>query len=48
MGKIGLPLAVSFAKKGHKVTGLEINLKTIEMINAGNEPFPGEENLDLY
>ena len=48
MGKIGLPLAVSFAKKGHKVTGLDINLKTIEMINAGNEPFPGEENLDLY
>ena len=48
MGKIGLPLAVSFAKKGNKVTGLDINLKTIEIINAGNEPFPGEENLGLY
>lgn len=48
MGKIGLPLAVCFAKKGNKVTGLDINFKTIEKINSGNEPFPGEENLDLY
>ena len=48
MGKIGLPLAVSFAKKGYKVTGLDINLKTIDMINSGNEPFPGEVNLGLY
>ena len=48
MGKIGLPLAVSFAKKGNKVTGLDINLNTIEKINSGNEPFLGEENLDLY
>ena len=48
MGKIGLPLAVSFAKKGNKVTGLDINLDTIEKINSGNEPFPGEENLDSY
>jgi len=48
MGKIGLPLAVSFAKKGNKVTGLDINLNTIEKINSGNEPFPGEENLGLY
>jgi nucleotide sugar dehydrogenase len=48
MGKIGLPLAVCFAKKGNKVTGLDINLNTIEKINSGNEPFPGEENLGLY
>lgn len=45
MGKIGLPLAVQFASKGHKVFGADVNLLTVEKINAGIEPFPGETDL---
>lgn len=48
LGKIGLPLAVQFAKKGHHVIGCDVNHKTVELINAGTEPFPGEEYLDEY
>lgn len=42
MGKIGLPLAVQFAGKGHSVLGADVNPKTVELINSGREPFPGE------
>ena len=45
MGKIGLPLAVQFASMGHKVIGTDINKETVELINSGIEPFPGEFNL---
>lgn len=45
MGKIGLPLAVQFASRGHKVIGTDINNETVELINNGIEPFPGEFNL---
>ena len=31
MGKIGLPLAVQYAKKGNSVTGIDINSKTVEL-----------------
>ncbi len=48
MGKIGLPLAVQFARKGHKVFGADVNKKTVDLINSGVEPFPGEENLQDY
>ena len=48
LGKIGLPLAVQFAKKGHHVIGCDVNAKTVELVNAGNEPFPGEAHLDAY
>jgi nucleotide sugar dehydrogenase len=46
LGKIGLPLAVQFALKGHTVFGVDINEKTVELINRGVEPFPGELNLE--
>lgn len=42
LGKIGLPLAVQFATKGHTVTGVDINAATVGLVNAGSEPFPGE------
>ena len=42
MGKIGLPIAVQYARKGNDVIGLDINSETIEKINNGIEPFPGE------
>jgi nucleotide sugar dehydrogenase len=48
MGKIGLPLAVQYAKKGNTVIGIDINPKTIELINQGLEPFPEEAHLKEY
>ncbi|MFJ8232281.1 nucleotide sugar dehydrogenase [Streptomyces sp. NPDC094448] len=46
LGKIGLPLAVQFAAKGHQVVGADVNEKVVELVNAGTEPFPGEYDLD--
>ena len=46
LGKIGLPLAVQFAAKGHRVFGADVNAHTVELVNAGSEPFPGEHDLD--
>lgn len=48
MGKIGLPLAVQFARKGHSVIGTDVNQQTVELVNAGKEPFPGEAHLQEY
>jgi nucleotide sugar dehydrogenase len=48
LGKIGLPLAVQFANKGHHVIGCDVNQRVVDLINAGVEPFPGEANLDEY
>ena len=45
LGKIGLPLAVQFASKGHEVIGADVNAKTVDLVNAGVEPFPGEAHL---
>jgi len=45
LGKIGLPLAVQFATKGHTVTGVDVNQATVDTVNAGLEPFPGEAGL---
>ena len=38
MGKIGLPLAVQFASKGHDVIGVDVNEKTVATVNEGREP----------
>ena len=32
LGKIGLPIAVSYAKKGNSVIGLDTNLKQVDLI----------------
>lgn len=45
LGKIGLPLAVQYASKGHSVIGVDVNSETVRSVNLGQEPFPGEENL---
>lgn len=45
LGKIGLPLAVQFASKGHDVIGVDVSQKTVDLVNAGVEPFPGESQL---
>jgi UDP-N-acetyl-D-glucosamine dehydrogenase len=48
LGKIGLPLAVHFAKMGNSVIGADINEETVNQVNAGKEPFPEEENLKEF
>ena len=48
LGKIGLPLAVHFAKMGNSVIGSDINKSTVDLVNSGNEPFPEEENLQQF
>jgi nucleotide sugar dehydrogenase len=48
LGKIGLPLAVQFARKGETVLGADINKVTVDTINMGIEPFPEEANLQEY
>ena len=45
LGKIGLPLAVQFASKGHKVIGADVDRRVVDLVNAGQEPFPGEDDL---
>lgn len=45
LGKIGLPLAVQFADMGHEVVGVDVNEKTVELVNNATEPFPGEAHL---
>ena len=48
MGKIGLPLAVQFANMGHEVIGTDVNKETVDLVNSGKEPFPGEAHLADY
>lgn len=48
MGKIGLPLAIQYARKGHQVMGTDINSRTVDSINSGVEPFPGENMLQEF
>ena len=45
LGKIGLPLAVQFASKGHEVVGVDVNQAVVDLVNAAVEPFPGEDQL---
>lgn len=45
LGKIGLPLAVQFAQSGHDVVGVDLNQETVDLVNQGLEPFPGEAHL---
>lgn len=45
LGKLGLPLAVQIAQMGHRVRGADIDQRAVDLINAGQEPFPGEIEL---
>jgi UDP-N-acetyl-D-glucosamine dehydrogenase len=42
LGKIGLPLAAQFADAGHEVIGVDVNQTSVDLVNQGLEPFPGE------
>lgn len=46
LGKIGLPLAVQAASKGITSIGADINPVTVDQVNRGEVPFPGEADLD--
>jgi nucleotide sugar dehydrogenase len=46
LGKIGLPLAVQFVAKGHRVVGADISERVVRLVNEGVAPFPGEADLD--
>jgi nucleotide sugar dehydrogenase len=48
LGKIGLPLAVQFARAGHQVVGVDIDERTVAAVSAGEVPFPGEADLDEF
>lgn len=48
LGKIGLPLAVQFANKGHDVVGVDVSQRTVDLVNQGLEPFPGEAHLQEH
>ena len=48
MGKIGLPLAVHYARSGHGVVGVDVNPRVVDLVNGGAEPFPGEAHLAQY
>jgi nucleotide sugar dehydrogenase len=46
LGKIGLPLAVQFAGRGHHVVGVDVNPATVHAVREARPPFPGEAELD--
>lgn len=45
LGKIGLPLAVQFAGSGRRVIGADVDKRVVDLVNRGEEPFPGEAHL---
>jgi len=48
LGKIGLPLAVQFALKGHQVLGTDTKEEVVRQVNRAIQPFPGEAHLGEY
>jgi nucleotide sugar dehydrogenase len=45
LGKIGLPLAVQFAGRGHHVIGADIDELAVRAVRGGRPHFPGEAEL---
>jgi len=46
LGKIGMPLAARIASHGHAVVGCDIDPSVVELVNRGECPIDGEEDLD--
>ncbi len=46
LGKIGLPLAVQYARHGRHVIGCDINSTVVEKINAGQSPIQEEQGIE--
>jgi nucleotide sugar dehydrogenase len=47
LGKIGLPLAVQYARSGYKVIGCDINVQVVESLNRGKSHIQEEPELSL-
>jgi nucleotide sugar dehydrogenase len=45
LGRIGLPLAVHYAARGHRVCGADIDAGVVDRVNRAVEPFPGDPQL---
>ena len=45
LGKIGLPLAVQFAGRGHHTVGVDIDESVIRAVEEARPPFPNEADL---
>jgi nucleotide sugar dehydrogenase len=45
LGKIGLPLAVQLAGRGHHVVGADIDAAVVRAVREAVPPFPGEQGL---
>jgi UDP-N-acetyl-D-glucosamine dehydrogenase len=45
LGKIGLPIAVQIALRGHDVIGCDADPRVVDLVNQAREPFPGETGL---
>jgi UDPglucose 6-dehydrogenase len=46
LGKLGLPLATNFAKNGHKVIGIDLNLQLLQLLNENIAPWHEEQLQD--
>jgi UDPglucose 6-dehydrogenase len=46
LGKLGLPLATNFAKNGHNVIGIDLNLQLLELLNKNIAPWHEEQLQD--
>jgi len=46
-GYVGLPLALTFAQAGYKVTGIDLNAPRVEMINRGVSPIEDVSHAEL-
>jgi UDP-N-acetyl-D-glucosamine dehydrogenase len=46
LGKIGLPLAVQIKSAGHDVIGCDIDRRVVELVRAGQVPFPNEPGIE--
>jgi UDP-N-acetyl-D-glucosamine dehydrogenase len=46
LGKIGLPLAVQIKNAGHDVIGCDIDRRVVELVRAGQVPFPNEPGIE--
>jgi nucleotide sugar dehydrogenase len=45
IGRIGLPLAATIARNGHRVFGCDINAARVAAVNRGENPIPDEAGL---
>jgi UDP-N-acetyl-D-glucosamine dehydrogenase len=45
LGKVGLPLAARIALAGHQVVGADVDPRVVDLVNAGQAPFPNEAGL---